>query len=144
MAAMDAAVLSENAKDNVANDEPPVMPYSPPVLPRLQQKALRQYARFYDMPPTVLRLARMSYIQWALLTGVCATVVLVFTFLWGQEAENYVWMIGGLFVGAISRDIGRFRMFVKIWPALRKVFNWHEIDALVGVPAMHKETPINS
>ena len=99
-----------------------------PLTP-LQRKFLVNHQLFRDQPPTVWR-------QWALASRSHAILFIIFSlgsiFLYLEVAPSAGYFYAGIGIGAVLRDIGRFRAVARIWPALSQVLNWQLIDDLLA------------
>lgn len=117
--------------------QPPVLDYSQPPLTRLQRKALLGYATFHRKPPTLTHLLRRSWYSHALLlaAGIGGSVGL---FAVGAS-NDWLLLVVGLMAGAFFRDIGYFRVTIRVWPILDRVVDWKRVHELVGAPDAPRE-----
>lgn len=61
----------------------------------------------------------------ALVVGVAAPAV-----LFGNSPITF--LLAGLTLGVVTRDLSRYRAMAGIWPAIEAVFDWDKIDALLA------------
>jgi hypothetical protein len=40
-------------------------------------------------------------------------------------------IVVGLFIGALARDVGSFRRVIQIWPVFAEVLDWQRVDQLL-------------
>ncbi len=98
-------------------------------LTALQRKTLEQYRGFHDAPPTVgglVALAAGRHLLLVLLFGIGVVMVLA------VEIPSAAFILVGMVIGAISRDWGTFRRFVRVWPVLSNVLDWARIDGMLA------------
>ena len=94
----------------------------------IQKQLLEQYQTFYHKPPSVTSLMTLSARGHVLMVVVFAAAA-VLCFSIGIAPVGYVMI--GMLVGAISRDLGQFRKLTQAWPVLFKLINWQSLNALL-------------
>ena len=106
-------------------------------LTKLQRLVLISYRSYRQKPPRVL----------ALLVTMWKADLILFTAIAGFTwmcfylgAPQWGLFMIGMGVGAKSRDLGIFRIFVKIWPALAAALDWERIDALIDPDQSSSQT----
>ena len=97
-------------------------------LTKAQFDILRRYRNYRDRPPTVAGLLRHS---WKVHAFLCLTVGLGAWACQAMRAYVGAYVVIGLGIGAIARDIGIFRRSVQHWPILVQILDWQQIDALL-------------
>jgi hypothetical protein len=98
-------------------------------LTKAQKRNLELYATYRATPPTFWLLFRQNLLRYA---GITALVILLFLLAPTAGTQSLVLVLAGLFLGALARDIGRFRQFVRTWPATAAVLNWQKLDSLLA------------
>ncbi len=97
-------------------------------LSALQRKLLQQYRGFHDSAPSMGRLMALSARHHVLLVLVFTiAVVLTYSF----RLPSVALILVGMAIGAVSRDFGRFRTMIRVWPVLSRVLDWKRIDELL-------------
>ncbi len=97
-------------------------------LTPLLRSTLRYYQGYRDKPPTLWSLWEQSSKNHAILFMV---VSLGSIYLYLDVSRAVGLFFAGIGVGAILRDIGRFRAFARIWPVLAQILDWKKIDDLL-------------
>jgi hypothetical protein len=98
-------------------------------LTRCQRHALRRYQEYRLRAPTLGGLLMLSW---------KAHVFLVLVFLAGSylcfvvEQPTAGWILIGMLFGALLRDVGLFRRFLQLWPALEATLDWQRVDEMLG------------
>ena len=103
-------------------------------LTRLQRKTLQFFDTFRSATPTVGRQLRFNWFAWLPLLAVIAVAVVV-AFIPGLVNVGLLWI--GLAVGALSRDIGRFRGLARVWPVYKEIINWERVSVLLQSSEKH-------
>ncbi len=95
-------------------------------LTRVQQKLLRVYQRFHGESMTLSVILRLCFPSWPLLilgTGYGYWMV--------SSGIALGWLLVGLCAGAMLRDVGRFQILFRTWPALREIISWERVTELL-------------
>jgi hypothetical protein len=102
-------------------------------LSTLHRRALANYREYRSKGgPTMLGLVRKSLKQYLTILILCAAAVGVVA-LHNDRASLIVngFLIGGVYLGYVARDIGTNHAFIRLWPLLDQVFDWRRIDELL-------------
>ena len=106
-------------------------------LSKLQRLVLVSYRSYRQKSPRVLVLITAMWKADLILFGAIAG----FTWMcFHLGAPQWGLFMIGMGVGAKSRDLGIFRIFVKIWPALAAALDWDKIDALIDPDQSSSQT----
>lgn len=98
----------------------------------IQQDVLRLYKDYQSSPPSVRKLFGRSLWRYLLL---------IFVFVLGIALAvifglaNHAFLMLGLLVGALLRDLASFIRFVRTWPVTESVLDWDRIDTLLEADA---------
>ena len=98
-------------------------------LTPLQRMTLTAYLEYGDSPPTWGKLIRRAWRRHLILVGTGVITVIVLLLLGGVEA---VVGFAAFMAGAILGEIGMYRRFLHLWPALARVLNRKRIDELLA------------
>lgn len=96
-------------------------------LTKLQHQSLKVYLRWHTQPPTIGVLARSSLRSWLALSLVAGLGCLIVQSGYPEAG----WLVIGMMGGAFLRDIGRFRVLLKVWPAHEEVTNWARVKEVL-------------
>lgn len=102
---------------------------APMKLTKLQLQSLKLYLRWHADPPTFASLARASLRSWLALA--CVATAGAFLILGGWLEAG--WATVGIVGGAFCRDIGRFRVLLKVWPAHDGVTDWARVREVIEI-----------
>jgi len=94
-------------------------------LTKIQRIVLQRYQGYRQQPPTLLGLFRQSWQVEAILIVASALVI---WFAYNSYVFWAVYLVAGLLVGALARDVGSFRRFLQVWPALSQVLDWQRVE----------------
>ncbi len=97
-------------------------------LTKLQRKTLQFFDSFRSTPPTIVGQLSFNWFATVPLLAVLAISVAV-AFVPGFMGVAWLWI--GLALGALSRDIGRYRGVVRVWPIYREIIHWHRVSELL-------------
>jgi len=76
---------------------------------------------------TAGQILRSCWRSWSLLVG-CA----FFSYLLITPTSPALGCLAvGLFIGAILRDIGHYRVSLRMWPVNREIFDWKKVSELI-------------
>ena len=106
-------------------------------LTPLQRKYLRNLLEYCRTPPTLARIYRKvmpSYIPLVFFTAFIAYLCF-FT-----ERFETAWLLGGMILGMLARDLGNFRQTVRLWPASEAVMDRAKLAMLTEQPLDDSET----
>ena len=97
------------------------------------RRLAEQFKRWQSTPPTLASalFARNGFMV-LFAAGIIGTAVLTY-FVWqSQGALTMHWPVGvaALIVGAMLREFGTVRSFVRTWPAYRNLIDWEKVDEL--------------
>ena len=97
-------------------------------LTKLQVKGLKQYLEFRAEEPTLFALFRKSWRLWL----ICFVILPAdgWFLIWGGW-PTVGWLFLGFALGILLTNIGRIRLFIAVWPALRETVDWEKLNALV-------------
>jgi hypothetical protein len=105
-------------------------------LTKIQRKTLQFLLLFFPIKPTIGRQLRFNWFAWLPLLALCA-IGCIFAFTSGLSSLG--WWVIGMAVGAFSRDIGRFRLFVRVWPVYKEIINWQRVTELLESSEKHQD-----
>jgi hypothetical protein len=95
-------------------------------LTRVQRKLLKVYERFNGESVTLSGILRLCFPSWPLLTlGVGYGYWMV------SSGITLGWLVVGLCAGAMLRDVGRFQILLRTWPAVREIISWERVADLL-------------
>ena len=94
-------------------------------LTKIQRIVLQRYQGYRQQPPTLLGLFRQSWQVEAILV---VASVLVIWFAYSSHQFWAAYLVAGLLVGALARDVGSFRRFLQAWPALSQFLDWQRVE----------------
>ena len=98
-------------------------------LTKEQRQNLELYAEYHTSPPKFWQLFRLNLPRYLLSAALIAIVFFLVQFGAPQSAA---WLVAGLLLGTILRDVGTFWRFVRVWPATAAVIDWDRVDALLS------------
>lgn len=98
-----------------------------PLTP-IQRNTLKFYQGYRDKPPTLWSLWEQASRSHAILF-ILVSLGSIFLYLDVSPAAGC--FLAGLGVGAILRDVGRFRAIASVWPALTMILDWKKVDDLL-------------
>jgi glutaredoxin len=98
-------------------------------LTPVQVALLKRLQRYRERPPTLAERLR--------LTAGFMVVLLVPVMLGGYvlvrlEVPAAAFLVAGLYMGAVAREIGQQRRFVHFWSLNREITDWRKIDQLLA------------
>lgn len=96
-------------------------------LTKLQLRSLKVYLSWHTQPPTFWVLARSSLRSWLALVVVAGLGYLVVESGYPEAG----WLVIGIMGGAFLRDIGRYRVLLKVWPAHDDVTDWERVISVI-------------
>jgi len=96
-------------------------------LTPFQYKALKIYWRYHTGGLTVSQVLKVCWSQWALIVGfgVVAYLLLV------ASSPALACLAVGIFVGALLRDVGYYRVAFRMWPVNREIYDWKKMSELI-------------
>jgi hypothetical protein len=97
-------------------------------LTKIQLKLLKVYARYHSESLTVGGMARVCWRSWLVLLLLAALAS--WLNFWGGWTGGG-WVCIGMCFGAILRDVGRFQVLLRTWPALHEVISWERVSELI-------------
>jgi hypothetical protein len=97
-------------------------------LSKLQRRSLGLYLRFRDERPTLLALTRFSLGRVLFVSSYCLIFMALFYYIGNTFGTG---LMLGILLGFLSSAVAQFRLFVKIWPAVREVLDWAKVRALL-------------
>ena len=92
-------------------------------LTAAHRRALKYYQRLHGTRPTMLSLLTPVWWRYLLAVGVTAIAVLIL-----PTALSF--LLAGLILGMVVRDLQRYWHWARLWPMYEQIFAWDEIDAL--------------
>lgn len=95
---------------------------------KLQLRSLKVYLSWHTRPPNFAVLARSSLRSWVALALVAGLGCLIVE--WGYPEAG--WLVIGMMGGAFLRDIGRYRVLLKVWPAHDEVTDWERVRQVLN------------
>jgi len=98
-------------------------------LTKAQRRNLELYASYQKAPPTFWQLFKLNLWRYLVMA---VLLVLLFGLSKVTGTEWLALITLGLFLGALMRDLARFRQFVHIWPAISAVLDWERLNTLVN------------
>ena len=98
-------------------------------LTKAQRRNLELYATYHSEPPTFWRLFKLNLARYLVIT---VLLILLFVLAQVTGTESIALIVSGICLGVLIRDITRFRLFVRVWPATSAVLDWERLDALLG------------
>lgn len=98
-------------------------------LTKEQRRNLELYATYHSEPPTIWQLFKLNLARYLVIT-VLLIILFILALLTGTESLALI--LTGIFLGVLIRDITRFRLFVRVWPATSAVLDWEKIDVLLS------------
>lgn len=97
-------------------------------LNKAQADSLRRLQRYRTHPPSLQeRLRLVARFAVALLVIV---VLLGAVFVW-LEVPGALFLLAGLYLGAVAREIGQQRLFIEWWPLNRQITHWEKVDEIL-------------
>ncbi|MEI2689856.1 MAG: hypothetical protein V9H69_09110 [Anaerolineae bacterium] len=94
-------------------------------LTAAHRRALKYYQRLHGTRPTMLSLLTPVWWRYLLAVGVTAIAVLIL-----PTALSF--LLAGLILGMVVRDLQRYWHWARLWPMYEQIFAWDEIDALLA------------
>jgi mycoredoxin len=97
----------------------------------VQVASLRRLQKYRSHPPTLRERARLSAVFMLVLlvpAGLACALL-----IW-MELPAAVFLVVGLYIGGIAREIGLHRQFVLWWPLNRHITDWNKVDELLASP----------
>ena len=94
-------------------------------LTKIQRIVLQRYQGYRRRPPTLLGLFRQSWQVGAILIVASAIVI---WFAYNSHVFWAAYLVAGLLVGALARDVGSFRRFLQVWPTLSQILDWQRVE----------------
>ena len=98
-------------------------------LTALQRTVLERYLTYRESPPTIWRMMALASRNHAILF---ILISLGSIFLYSGVSESAGLFYAGMGAGAILRDFGSFRTVIRIWPVVKRVLDWQNIDDLLA------------
>ncbi|GAB5441074.1 MAG: hypothetical protein Fues2KO_14230 [Fuerstiella sp.] len=105
-------------------------------LTPFQTKLLTQYQSFYQSAPSVGSLVALSVRSHILMIVISAAASFL-CFSIGIAPVGFV--VIGMLVGAISRDVGQFRKITRAWPVLRRIIDWSLLNSLLCGDSLERD-----
>ena len=106
-------------------------------LTRLQRQVLSLYLTYRDRAPTMGTLMRRAVKYQAPLITI-ALVTSVFTSSIGMLSISF--LLAGMLVGALLRELGTFHRFLQLWPAMVQGLDWECVREILGSEEERKLT----
>jgi glutaredoxin len=100
-------------------------------LTPIQVASLRRLQKYQTHPPELrerLRMAAIFALALLVPTAIAAFVLIKL------EVPGAVYLLGGLYIGAVAREIGQQRMFVTMWPMNHHIIEWSRVGELLSSP----------
>lgn len=97
-------------------------------LTKIQIKTLQFLELFNSKPVSIGRQMRFNWFTWPPLLVIALLGLAAF---FTQSSECAGCLLIGLAAGAFLRDIGRFRVLVRIWPVYQEIINWQRVKELL-------------
>lgn len=98
-------------------------------LSKVQRRSLEIYLSFRDTSPSLPKLVRLSGWRILLIPSYCLMATAFFYF---YHCVAGIWLMAGILIGFLSSTLAQYRLFLKVWPAVREVLDWNELKALLG------------
>jgi hypothetical protein len=96
-------------------------------LTPFQYKVLKVYQRYQINGLTAGQILRSCSKSWALLVGCALLAYLLIT----PASPSLGGLAVGLFAGAMLRDVGHYRVALRMWQVNREIFDWKKVAELV-------------
>jgi len=91
---------------------------------KIEQEVLNLYQKYRHSPPNLFQLVGLNLKRYFFMLIVTALAIgLLAALNW----PNLIFLLLGLMLGTLLRDIATFRQFVKTWPVTKSVLDWQEI-----------------
>lgn len=97
-------------------------------LSPLHQKTLTILGDYHKSAPTLGRILQRSFVVYLIIVPLflgAAAVAFHFTY------DLFGWIVIGLLLGCLVRDLGWFRRTVVLWPLHDDIINWDRVDELL-------------
>ena len=103
----------------------------------LQRKVLKVYRDQHGKP---LRFGSLLRYSWPRLVG----ILLIFgggaRVLKSNNQQEMLWFYLGLGTAALLREVGKSRVFLKVWPMMEAIVDWGKVDAILGIETDHQKS----
>jgi hypothetical protein len=96
------------------------------VTPEQKGKLIKLLLGFHSKPPTFGSLTAPWLKQWLLFTIAPALGALFFFAGW----PGVLWLMVGMWLGMVSRDLGSIRHTLRVWPIYNRVIAWERVEQL--------------
>jgi mycoredoxin len=100
-------------------------------LNNVQEASLRRLQRYRTHPPTLGERIRLSAM---FMLGLLVPVAIAGFVLVQLDVPGVMFLLAGLYIGAVVREIGQQRLFVLWWPLNRHITDWNKVDELLISP----------
>jgi len=111
-------------------------------LTKIQEASLRRLQKYRTQPPEMRERLRLAS---GLMIGLLVLVLIAAFLVWQLDLPGALFLLAGLYVGAVAREIGQQRQFVLWWPLNRHLTDWSKVDELLtapqNVPDLEKPAP---
>jgi mycoredoxin len=97
----------------------------------VQEASLKRLQKYRTHPPTLRERMRLSAVF--MLALLVPTILAGLLLIW-LEIPGALFLVAGLFIGGIAREIGQQRQFVLWWPLNRHLTDWSKVDELLASP----------
>lgn len=95
----------------------------------LHRKVLKNYREVHGKP---LRFGSLLRYSWPRLVG----ILLIFgggaLVLKSINQQEMLWFYLGLGTAALLSEVGKSRVFLKVWPMMEAIVDWDKVDAILG------------
>jgi hypothetical protein len=92
-----------------------------------QYKVMKLYWRYHTSGFTAGQILRRAWKQWAILIGCSLIAYLLFS----PSSPALGCLAVGLFCGAIFRDIGHYRVALRLWPLNHEIYDWKKVAEII-------------
>lgn len=103
---------------------------------KTQQQVIKLYRDYRSSPPSLRTLIRRNTGYYLLRIGVAALAIML---AYRLEQPELGFLVLGLLLGAMLRDIGLFMRLTKTWPITASVLDWERIEAMLNAQPGQKQ-----
>jgi hypothetical protein len=95
---------------------------------KTQQQIIRLYLEYRDSPPGLVQLVRRNLGHYLLRILIAALAIMLAYML---QRPELAFLVLGMLVGALLRDLAFFNRLARTWPTTASVLDWDRIEALL-------------
>jgi hypothetical protein len=104
------------------------------IVTKVQRRALTVYKKFRQHEPSLGSMLMLAWKAELLLVALMACVACYFLWIDLPGSDYVIAGIAGATVGVVLRDVGWYRRFVQLWPALVQLLDWTRIEQILDDP----------